>query len=471
MFVRIQANAIGLLCAMLGMMAIPKMLWSKNWMHPDRYVDCKGYTTFMETCKSEGNWSRAELNTQIPNGQRVQLESLRASNEQGFFLHCDADMRWVVHSNNPLVNLSESLVQGFNGGALDFVLAGHLHSMGGYGLWRRHFDLIRFHGGPQAWQLVATSGEVPQIRDIDHTQAFYAGGKAIVFVDNIAAEGGYEASNYILYELDVVSRHWTRLGVVDARIGMFQEVHALEHGALVLNRAGEMVWLDFTDASAKLLVNRSNAFDGFRNWRDEVGRMTFYSDSSLWHVFAGEHHFFEVPWSELNEVASFPIAMANPVTQAELLVPARSLGKRQAMPSLLLASLAILVAVIVIAVLARTLLPSFLRSDSTNRSGSVPTSKGALSPLARKLVALEGSQFDTEELDDVLEISHLVSPETLRSQRARLLQRVNAEYRVKEGVDLVVRMRSPNDRRRSVYCIGFAVGHAANQGKSDEMNS
>ena len=263
--------------------------------------------------------------------------------------------------------------------------------MGGYGLWRRHFDLIRFHGGPQAWQLVATSGEVPQIRDIDHTQAFYAGGKAIVFVDNIAAEGGkYEASNYILYELDVVSRHWTRLGVVDARIGMFQEVHALEHGALVLNRAGEMVWLDFTDASAKLLVNRSNAFDGFRNWRDEVGRMTFYSDSSLWHVFAGEHHFFEVPWSELNEVASFPIAMANPVTQAELLVPARSFGKRQAMPSLLLASLAILVAVIVIAVLARTLLPSFLRSDSTNRSGSVPTSKEPCLHWLEKLVALEG---------------------------------------------------------------------------------
>ena len=82
--------------------------------------------------------------------------------------------------------------------------------------------------------------------------------------------------------------------------------------------------------------------------------------------------------------------------------------------------------------------------------------KGELSPLARKLVVFQGQQFETEALDEVLDIAHISSPETLRSQRARLLQRVNTEYRVKEGVDLVVRRQSPNDRRRSVYCIGVA---------------
>ena len=82
--------------------------------------------------------------------------------------------------------------------------------------------------------------------------------------------------------------------------------------------------------------------------------------------------------------------------------------------------------------------------------------KGELSPLARKLVAFQGQQFETEALDEVLDIAHISSPETLRSQRARLLQRVNTEYRVLEGVDLVVRMQSPNDRRRSVYRIGVS---------------
>ena len=92
---------------------------------------------------------------QMPNGRLVKLEALKSDADDGYFVHCDADMRWVVHSTDAAQNLSESLVQGFNGGSLDFVLDGHIHSMGGYGLWRRHFDLIRFHGGPQAWQLVA----------------------------------------------------------------------------------------------------------------------------------------------------------------------------------------------------------------------------------------------------------------------------------------------------------------------------
>ena len=93
-------------------------------------------------------------------------------------------------------------------------------------------------------------------------------------------------------------------------------------------------------------------------------------------------------------------------------------------------------------------------AGGSSREGAIQ--RGELSALARKLVALQGQQFETEALDDLLDIAHISSPETLRSQRARLLQRVNTEYRVLEGVDLVVRMQSPNDRRRSVYRIGVS---------------
>ena len=72
----------------------------------------------------------------MPNGRLVKLEALKSDADNGYFVHCDADMRWVVHSTDAAQNLSESLVQGFNGGSLDFVLDGHIHSMGGYGLWR-----------------------------------------------------------------------------------------------------------------------------------------------------------------------------------------------------------------------------------------------------------------------------------------------------------------------------------------------
>ena len=95
------------------------------------------------------------------------------------------------------------------------------------------------------------------------------------------------------------------------------------------------------------------------------------------------------------------------------------------------------------------------------RSPSGPASRGGegytdtrLSPLTQKVLAQEGSQLDTEDLDELLDIAHLSSPETLRSQRAKLISRVNTEHRVLNGTDLIVRQRSANDRRRSVYTIG-----------------
>ena len=426
-----------------------------SWTHPDAYFACPGYAEFIGRCDASGLWVRAVLNTQMSDGRLVRLEALKSKDEDGYFIHCDADMRWVVHSSDATKNLSESLVQGFNGGSLDFVMDGHIHSMGGYGLWRRHFDLIRFHGGPQAWQLVAPTGDVPQIRDVDQTQAFFADGKAVVFVDNVAAEGGYDASNYILYELDVVARHWKRLGLVDARLGMFQEVHALEHGALVLNRAGELVWLDFREGTAKLLMNRAEAFASFRNWQDNLGRVTFYADSSLWHEFGEDRFPFAMPWLELAEVEPFPIVSSTSVAKA--LLPRDSIPPRKDeqgfswifWAGLILAGLSLSV------VLTFKLSPlSFAGSAASENEGVM--SRGELSPLASKLVALQGQQFETEALDDILDIAHISSPETLRSQRARLLQRVNTEYRVLNGIDLVVRTQSPNDRRRSVYRIGVA---------------
>jgi hypothetical protein len=65
----------------------------------------------------------------------------------------------------------------------------------------------------------------------------------------------------------------------------------------------------------------------------------------------------------------------------------------------------------------------------------------------------EGAHLETEELDELLGIAHLSSPETLRSQRARTINRINTEYRVLHGTDLILRKQSQEDRRRSIYVI------------------
>ena len=111
------------------------------------------------------------------------------------------------------------------------------------------------------------------------------------------------------------------------------------------------------------------------------------------------------------------------------------------------------------------------RKASPRREGESPLTaaeeldrgkaQGQYSTLTQMVLEHMGKQFETEELDVMLGISHLSSPETLRSQRARMIQRVNTEYRVTQGQDLIVRQRAFSDRRRSVYVIGGTHGATA----------
>ena len=426
-----------------------------TWMHPNEHFSTEGYKAFFTQCQAAEDWFQASMLTTLPNGRRVALQAFKAKGDSGFFLHVDGDMRWVVHSSRPQENISVSHVEGFNGGSCDFVFDNHLHSLGGYGLWRRHFDLLRFHGGSQGWQLVATMGEAPSVRDKDASWVFFNEGKAFVFAETKEAMPTYGSTLYELFVLDVGSRQWTKLGVVDARLGQIKTTVALGTGALMLNEAGELAWLDFEREQAVLLANREDVFSDFSSWMPENGRMTFHNDSALYHIFDGDRRDMEIPWDEFGASLFLPMVSEKHLSAAEATVtgvtlmdndaerPSSSKLAWQTLPWVLVLGLVVVV------------LRLMQRSPSGTASGTGERNTDTrLSPLTQKVLAQEGSQLDTEDLDELLDIAHLSSPETLRSQRAKLISRVNTEHRVLNGTDLIVRQRSANDRRRSVYAIG-----------------
>ena len=203
-------------------------------------------------------------------------------------------------SEDPLSNLSASLVEGYNGGSLDFMWHNHLHSLGGYGLWRRHFDLIRFHGGDQGWQKVATDGQRPEDHsNTDRTMSFFAHGKAHLFVDPSASPGFTAETNFVYHVLDLDKRQWTRKGGVDARLGLIRGGINLPSGWLMYNAAGELIWVDFEQETARLLPNAAGMLEEFYMWHREEGRMTFVGDSSVWHLWNGERVALTIPWKAL----------------------------------------------------------------------------------------------------------------------------------------------------------------------------
>ena len=431
-----------------------------GWLHPEEHSRAPHFLEWVQSLDSLGDWSQSHLLTTLANGRSVRMTAHAPVGENSALIHLNGDMRWVVQSSDPMKNESQSFVEGYNGGALDFVWQGHLHSLGGYGLWRRHFDLIRFHGGRQAWQKVSVEGDEPGERmSPDETVCFFSHGKAWVFVDPLTRVGVDGEFNYICFELDVETRSWSRRGLIDPRLGKIKTAYNLPSGGLMLNAAGELIWVDFMEKTAKLLSNRSALFEAFSSWHNEDGRITVVRDSTLEHFWNGERMAFQIPWEELQEASAIPW-IVNDVDANKAISNDEEFREEE--PNGL--SLATVLPWLVVLVLLGWL--RLERRKHVANSGSrasvevaVPEEnaqgqRARYSTLTQVMLSHVGKQFETEELDELLGITHLSSPETLRSQRARLIQRVNTEHRVTTGQDLIVRKRSYTDRRRSVYVIG-----------------
>ena len=64
-----------------------------------------------------------------------------------------------------------------------------------------------------------------------------------------------------------------------------------------------------------------------------------------------------------------------------------------------------------------------------------------------------GRRMGTDPIDQVIGLDQVESPETRRSRRSRFIQLVNAEAQARFGRDLVVRVRSKEDKRIMLYHV------------------
>lgn len=431
------------------------------WLHPNEHSRAPHYLDWIDQLEADTGWERASLLTTLPSGRLVRMSAHAIDSGENAWVHINGDMRWVVRMNDPLKNESVSLVEGYNGGALDFVWQDHLYSLGGYGLWRRHFDLIRFHGGKEAWQFVATQGDAPEVRgDSDATVCLHADGKALLFVDPIAAPGYDGAFNYVYYVLDLQERNWTCKGILDARLGQIRNVINFAGGALMLNATGEMIWVDFEHETAHLLPNRSKMLKDFLSWHGEDGRMTFVGDSTVWHMWNGERLELAIPWQALGDAPGIPLYDGAGLVKDPLgsITAEEEAAVKDNETLNVLGVLPWIVTVLMACWLWLERQKRSNRREPGNRvekgGAESAAAKMQYSALTQMILDHTGKHFETEELDELLGIAHLASPDTLRSQRARMIQRVNTEFRVTRGHDLIVRKRAFNDRRRSIYLVG-----------------
>ena len=429
--------------------ALPEEQSGSPWWHPNDYFELPGLETFLNRLEGDKSWVVAEWETVGPTGIPQRIHALRDRASGAYFLYANGDMRWVVQSDQLRTNQSQSLVQGYNIGAKGFILDGKLHTLGGYGLWQRHFNLLRFEGGAEAWQLIASSGWLPEERLMDRSMLYPTEDGLVMVFDNVfnRANPGDAHLGYVLRALDVNRREWDVVGVLDPRLGDLWNCTGLGAGLAMSNAAGELVWFDFENMTARLLAGEGGRLEAFWNWHNTHGRMTFRSDSAAWHEFDGKVLPLDLPWREIQAAEAFPIV------DVDEPLPSRT-GEVQGIQTPTSASNGgvspwWLVAFGGLAVLA---IGGLVRQVVMRRQIQQAQSH-RFSPMTTRVLASGRTHLETEELDAILGIAHLNTPETLRSQRARLIARINTEYHVVNGHELIVRSQNQEDRRRSLYLI------------------
>ena len=88
----------------------------------------------------------------------------------------------------------------------------------------------------------------------------------------------------------------------------------------------------------------------------------------------------------------------------------------------------------------------------------VDPSEGGTKPITlsketEMMLVHSGRRMGSDAFDQVIGLDQVESPETRRSKRSRFIQLVNAEAQARFGRDLVVRVRSEEDKRVMLYHV------------------
>jgi len=112
-------------------------------------------------------------------------------------------------------------------------------------------------------------------------------------------------------------------------------------------------------------------------------------------------------------------------------------------------------------VLAAGLLIAFIIYFATRKKHKPFLEEGILSeaeldlehPLIIKLQNFNGVGLSQDQLDEIFEINHILSPESKRFRRSQQIKEINQLYRISQQMDMITRVKDPTDKRKFIYQI------------------
>ncbi|NVJ87800.1 MAG: hypothetical protein HWE15_15965 [Algoriphagus sp.] len=346
--------------------------------------------------------------------------------------------------------------KGYTCGSRFFIREGEIYSIGGYGYWHNHSDLLKFDLETGSWSLLT-----PKNQPIDFAPLITAFSPEGVFSflgahfnARFDSESVDETEGYFL---DWNEFSWKRVsteGLLSANSKNPKFAILLDGNAILeTDHYLALVAFDTNRRSGFLVFDKAEL--EFRFVRYPFQANIFNTIS--WMLQEGDQVNFQ---AGKNELYDFDFAdlygKGEVVGKAEVLLIETENIDVIRRDYVLIVSVVLLITGIVFFIMVRNALARAHQwegeAQPANSNSLSQTSIGS-HLIIHQFQPFEGQLLTVDELDQVLDIAHLPNPDHKKVKRSRLIREVNQQSQATLGHPLITRKKNPEDKRYLLYQI------------------
>ena len=312
--------------------------------------------------------------------------------------------------------------------------------LGGHGFWTNHFDLLRFDEIHGSWEIVNT---INQPIDYNST-GVYQNSKGIysLFGGRFNPRSGLEEKAPNGYFLDWESKEWNEIEI---------QIEGVDNTELVSK--GKFQFLQTKDYF--FMVSNSDLKNmGWNIIEKESGKIYFYDDLKNEDVFISP--FTEVIGNVVNyqspngtpKSLDMENILINSIEVGEIIIKEDSLSIGDTFPYRDSFYILVIIVLLLISINLYLRKKSEPTPINTNGNGDIEKMIETFSQYSTQLLT-------TEELDGILGIDSVDNNDSKRLKRSRWINRLNDYQNSKNGTDLIIRDKNPEDKRYTYYRVNL----------------
>lgn len=338
----------------------------------------------------------------------------------------------LVWQDTNWINLYRGHYFGYNFGAKTFTYKNEIYSLGGYGYWQTHSNLIMFDRDLGTWKMISTINK-PQ----NYTS--HCVGKIGDTILTLFGETRDESSNY---SADAKNGHYLNLENFKWDEISYDNKEQLQTPLIIGNKYLDLQdYIVFeTQLDTKLglyIINKSNLSVNFWNLGEHpinISPFVFINNNKI----TFQRHSSEIARINFDKI-----------TQDEITLGYVHLETSHKTP--LIWFLGILGILLILLPLIYFTFKYFkitrLKSNGNNED------IGLVDQLTEEILKIKGEIIDLNELNKLFGIDNLTA-ERRRVKRSKLINEINHRYNNITGDDLIIRKRDGEDKRYVRYKIG-----------------